>query len=50
LICLMRECTLLMERVTAIYGSPLVVGRIGDIVEGREISVSEDEAEDEALV
>jgi hypothetical protein len=40
------ECTLLMERIVAIYDSPLVIGRIGDILEGREISLPE-EAEDD---
>jgi hypothetical protein len=35
------ECTLLMERIAAIFDSPLIVGRIGDILEGREISLPE---------
>jgi hypothetical protein len=43
------ECTLLMERIAAIFESPLVIGRIGDILEGREISLPE-EAEDDEVV
>ncbi len=37
------ECALLLERIAAIYDSPLIVGRIGDILEGREISLPADE-------
>src|SRR6478735_8738511 len=33
------ECTLLQERVAAIYDSPLIVGRVGDLLEGRTIEV-----------
>jgi hypothetical protein len=43
------ECALLQERTAAIYESPLIVGRIGDLLEGREISLPEHEG-GEALV
>jgi hypothetical protein len=35
------ECALLLERIAAIFDSPLVIGRIGDILEGWEISLPE---------
>jgi hypothetical protein len=45
------ECTLLLERIAAIYESPLIVGRIGDILEGREIWLpAESYEEDDAVV
>ena len=33
------ECTLLQERIAAIYDSPLIVGCVGDLLEGRTIDV-----------
>lgn len=34
----LAECTMLQERIRAIYGdSPLIVGRIGDLLEGRKV-------------
>ena len=33
------ECALLQARIAAIYDSPLIVGRIGDMLEGRKIEV-----------
>ena len=44
------ECALLQERIVALFAdsSPLVVGRISDILEGRKISVPE-EPGDEAV-
>jgi hypothetical protein len=46
------ECVLLLERIAAIYDSPLVVGRIGDMLEGREITLPADEPDeqDDAVV
>jgi hypothetical protein len=45
------ECTLLLNRIAAIYDSPLVVGRIGDMLEGREISLpAKSYEEDDAVV
>ena len=38
-----KEIVLLQDRIDAIFDSPLIVGRIGDILEGREISLPEDE-------
>jgi hypothetical protein len=40
------ECALLLERIAAIFDSPLIVGRIGDILEGREISLPEESDEE----
>lgn len=37
------ECTLLIERIAAIYESPLIVGRIADILEGRETLLPEED-------
>jgi hypothetical protein len=33
------EGTLLQQRIVAIYDSPLIVGRVGDLLEGRTIEV-----------
>lgn len=33
------ECVLLKARVAAVYDSPLIVGRIGDVLEGRKVEV-----------
>ena len=38
------ECTLLQERIAAIYDSPLIVGRVGDLLEGRTIEVLDKDA------
>jgi hypothetical protein len=43
------ECTLLMERIAATYDSPLVIGRIGDMLEGREISLPEEVEKNEVV-
>jgi hypothetical protein len=47
-----KEIVLLMDRIAAIYDSPLVVGRIGDMLEGREILLPADEPDeqDDAVV
>jgi hypothetical protein len=48
------ECTLLEERINALYAdnSPLIVGRISDILNEREISLPEEveDADDDAMV
>jgi hypothetical protein len=48
-----RECTLLEERIAVVYADvPLIVGRVKDILNGREISLPEDasdEADDEVV-
>ena len=38
------ECKLLQERIAAIYDSPLIVGRVGDLLEGRTIEVPDKDA------
>ena len=34
-----KEISLLQDRVAALYDSPLIVGRVGDLLEGRKIEV-----------
>lgn len=36
---MLDECLMLKARVAAIYDSPLIVGCIGDVLEGREAEV-----------
>jgi hypothetical protein len=36
------ECALLQERIATIYDSPLIVGRVTDLLEGRKVDVSID--------
>jgi len=44
-----KEIVLLQDRIAAIYDSPLVVGRIGDMLEGREILLPEEVENDEVV-
>src|SRR5664280_1182092 len=39
------ECALLQERIAAIYDSPLIVGRVTDLLEGRKIEVPSADSE-----
>jgi hypothetical protein len=43
------ECTLLQVRISAIYDNPLIVGRIGDMLEGRKIELPEEVEDDEVI-
>jgi len=43
------ESVLLKARVAAIYDSPLIVGRIGDILEGRKVEVPAVDDEPKAM-
>src|SRR5664279_5601634 len=36
-----KEVVLLQERIAAIYDSPLIVGRVTDLLEGRKIEVAD---------
>lgn len=42
------ECALLIQRVAAIFDSPLIVGRVTDALEGREASIPEDKVQPQA--